>query len=626
MSAAGGPESLAEGDADRCPPAGPAAESDLPGAGSGAAKPASPRWTPFRQHLAAVVLLAGLTAVAYGNARPDAVVHDDRFFFPYNRSLGWDDVLRSFQQDTWADSGVASGVYRPLLLASIALDHALYGSQPAGYHTTNVVLHGAATVLLYLLLHALLAAGGRDERTVRERAAVVAAACAAAAVFCVHPIHTEAVNSIFNRSELLATLCVVSALWVLLRWSRSRPLAAWGAVSAIYLAGLLCRESAATLPLLAVLVLWLCGPAGTRRERLRGLAPVLMLAVPLLLYLLLRANALGGAPSAAAGAAAGAWGDRLAQTATMMLESLRMLVWPHPLRATYQDFVPSNVALAVAVHLALAGAFIWGLRRRRPAVAAGLGFFYLALLPSTRLFTDPSISVAVAERYVYLPSVGLALPLAVGFLALARRTYWDAAAAVGLVACVALVPATRDRNADWHGDVALSEAEWANAPGADALRLLTSALTEAGRSERAAALCDERLDAYSGHAKLANHCGTAYATVGREADAERAYRKALAAGGIDAVAHANLGRLHLRTGRWGDAQLALRQAVQAENDPARRRFRQGQLLLWLYPGDPERLAEAQAELEAALRMQPGSRPYREWLRRAREARGLPADP
>jgi hypothetical protein len=203
------------------------------------------------------------------------------------------------------------------------------------------------------------------------------AAWLAAAVFAVHPIHTDAVNSIFNRSEILSAIGTVGALWLLWARRERRPILAYGVAAAIYFAALLCKESAATAPLLlAAMIVTIRTDLGWR-ARLKSLAPIAILLVPLGLYLVLRLRALGSLTDvpvieAETGGGPLSFSDRPAVTAASVRDSLRMLVWPFPFRATYKDYAATDLALAVLVHVASAALLAFSLWKGRLRAAAPL--------------------------------------------------------------------------------------------------------------------------------------------------------------------------------------------------------------------------------------------------------------
>ncbi len=541
----------------------------------------------------APIVVGVVTLFAYANAAPDAAVHDDRFFVQQWDS---DDMGRYFERDVWGHTGVSSGLYRPLLLVSLTADSALYGDSPKGYHWTNTALHILATLLLYGLLRALLlGAWPAAEATL---AAALAALC-----FGVHPIHTEAVCSIFNRSEIAGTIGVLSAAWIVWRFEDSRRVMSWVAAGAVYLAALLFRESAVSLPVWAVLVLLL--KPGTVRERIRRVAPAAALLVPLGIYLWMRHAALEPPPPSG-----GNWWERLSVTAVILREGLRMLVWPSPLRISYGPEVLTSPDLAfIVVILLIAGAVV--ARRHAPLVALGAGLFLLSLLPSTRLIADSQDYSVLAERYLYLPSAAAAIALAAGLAALAARVGRAGAAAAAIVLCLPLLSMTRERNLDWHSDRALFEAEVRVAPEAEALRLLTAAYAEEDDHAAIVRVCDEHLARHPDSPKLNLHCGIGYAGLGRVDEAERAYLRCAASDDYAVPnAHTNLAMLYLRQGRRAEARTAFGLAVDAELNPARKHFRRARMLAFT---DSNRLAEVRTELLKALELQPDFAPAKLWL-------------
>ena len=173
---------------------------------------------------------------------------------------------------------VALGYYRPLITLLYRADRALWGTNPAGYHLTNLLWHLLATLLVYLVALQTL------EKPL--------AAWAAALLFSVLPAHTEAIGWIQGRVDLVSTVLALLTLFALVR-ARHVPKdagGAWAYISgAAFLGALMAKESAAALPLA-----WLIWEAATPRnvgwrERLKTLSgQVAPLVVAGVLYWLLR--------------------------------------------------------------------------------------------------------------------------------------------------------------------------------------------------------------------------------------------------------------------------------------------------------------------------------------------------
>jgi len=545
--------------------------------------------------------------LVYSNATPPVAIHDDAFFVPARHTLSSSSIAKMFTEDMWASTGSPAGVYRPLVMLSFAANGAMFGRDPVGYHATNVALHALASLAVFFLLLALVGAGQ----------AWIAAL--AGMIFAVHPVHTEVVNSVFNRSELLSTTLVALALAVLARWHEKRTVLAWSLVAVLYFLALLCRESAVSLPALAMLMLWFLHADEPASARVRRVLPAVFLAIPLAEYFVLRGFALASTVQSSApvlGVDAGQdLSSRFLYSVAALREYARMMVWPYPLRVSYENFTGDRIVSAALVHSVLIAAAI-ALRRRAALVSFAIVFFYVALLPSTRLFTSSGATLAiggfvllkpqaglvlVAERVAYLPSVAMAIACAVGLGALARRLGAGSAAAIALAAIAVASVVTFDRNRDWASAPELFAAEVESFPdNGDGWRLYVSALSNSGRFDEAAAACDAQLEKPARSAQLFNNCGVVYDRLQRDDASIRAYSRAIEQG-LVTVGHANRGRVYARMGRMAEAEAEFVAAAESENDPARRHYRNGLRLARFHP---DRKADARREFEAALALQP----------------------
>jgi protein O-mannosyl-transferase len=511
--------------------------------------------TSAQRGLGALAVVA-LTVLAYANAAPPVFIYDDEVMVQGNPRLALGRVPEMFREPYRAGLGGNQRLYRPLATASLAVDRSLWGTNARGFHWTSIALHAAATALLFGLLLAL--------------GAGLTGAGAAALVFGLHPVHTEAVDSVANRSEVLATMGVVAGLWWLWHWlPRGRWIAVAGAGVCYFLA-LLCRESAVTFPALA-LVLLLLMPRQGGTPRAREVAGLCALVLPLAAYLALRQWALGetaGGVLRSVGEqgilGASAPVHRLSLVAATLRDYWRLLLWPHPLQASYEGYTLRAVPLALVVHAAALGAVIWA-RRRHPSLAAGIVFFYVALLPSTRLFGDPAV---LAERFLYLPSVGMAIPLAFGFQALHRQ--WGTAPALATLAMAAavLAPLTLQRNRDWHSREALWEAEVRVSPHDwKALLNLSQVHLDAGRPQEAIALCERGHGLAPREAAFHTNRGIALLGLGRVAEAESALLRAAELRPGGAPEQLDLAFLYALTGRDALAAEARARAQAAARRP-----------------------------------------------------------
>src|SRR5262245_15599163 len=482
--------------------------------------------TPAR----AAVLLGTITALAFANAAHDVLVVDDASFPPRPETVSIASLFQLFREDAWASARLTTNVYRPLALTILQLESLVGGTNLRSYHLTIIAAHVAATLMVFALLRELLAQW--TPVTTDSAPQSLLPAWIAALAFGVHPIHTEAVNSVFNGSEVFATLGVLVSLWLIATRHHRPPWATWAAVCASYFAALLCKESAVTLPALALLVLLPAKP-GRDQAWWQRFLPLGWLLAPLTAVAILRWVALGSGDVSATRSAAQmgptGWFDRLALLVTSFREFGRMIVWPHPLRASYDDYAANGILSAMLVlGLVVAIAiFAW---RRAPAVSVGIAFFYVALLPLLPPLLMPHLIFVsfVAERYLYLPSVGAALAFA-GMLRLLPENRYMFLWMASLAMCLLLMIVTVRRNAEWGSEVALWEAEVAAAPqNSGAWKWLTAAYMNARRLPDAAAACDRELPQHPSGTGLRLNCGQVYLAQGRQSDAEALYLRAVA--------------------------------------------------------------------------------------------------
>jgi hypothetical protein len=575
-------------------------------------------WKPagrlaYMQHLRSLLPLLLLTVVtfaAYWNAWPDALVLDDKMFAGQERFADLSRLPEFFRETVWANTGYNDKLYRPLLFVSFAFDATLFADRAAVWHLFNVLLHVLATLLVYLLLLRLL----RLSEPQGESPVLIA--MLAAVVFGVHPIHAEVVNSIFNRSTLFVAIGSTAGLWWLLRHMDSRPVLAWTGIWLAYWFVLFSRETGIVLPALAVALVWIYSSGGWRQKTRRCL-PALLMAVPLLVYLVLRARAIAPPMPMEGGEAGDPLGltdllasgglldwSSLMRIAGVWLDALRLAMWPRPLLLHHPSPDSMLQITGLFVHLGLVVAAFYLYRRERPGLITGLAIFYIALLPSSRLFGSGGMP-HLAERYLYEPSVGLAVILAFGLSYLQRRGDRLLAAAPIVLAVGLLTSLTWARNADWSDDIALLEHDYLYVIlKPKSLEGLTAGHVVKGNYIRAVEVCRENEQSLSKSGYLSLNCGTAYTLSGDLHRAEQAYLGATKDKASRARAFSNLTYMYIVQGRPDKVSVQLERAIESEKNPATRAYLRGLLLIRLYPGDRTRLLEAQTYFEEGLRLQP----------------------
>jgi len=569
----------------------------------------------FRTHILPLIILIFVALLAYANAWPDTLIWDDKVFALGDRLLGVSltDIRHYFTDDVWAAVGASSGLYRPLLLVSVALDIHLFGDWVAGFHLVNIFLHVLVTLVVYGFIRYLLLVFGGE----LPRSSYVA--LLAALVFAVHPVHTEVVNSIFNRSEMLVSLGVAGGLWWFLPTVQNHPGRAWSLLGVVYLLVMLCRETGIVLPAIAVIFLWTT-TAGNWRLRLRKCLPVFWLLIPLAIYLGMRANALDtplnfeematrmptGSDQGHGLPVLGLFFNPAAvlPAITVWFDSIKLMLWPNPL-LTFHSQIETNQWLALAAQLALLGFAFLRLVQKKPGLFLGLAFFYLSILPSSRIIGELDTPVHLAERYLYMPSVGMSIALAFGLGWLVQKAGHKTAVVPILIALMLLTPLTWARNAQWTSNIRLAQADYnKSGQSGEILQTLVKSLLLAGDSTRAAALCDQHTDDFEDEWYLAENCAQVYASLKHFEKAEQAYMSAVLNEGNESSPHYGLAVLYLRMNRRGDAAGQFEQAIATEKQAFMKEYLAAEMMLRLYPSDLARWLEAKTHLEKAIQLQP----------------------
>ncbi len=526
------------------------------------------------------------------------------------------DLGRIFTSNLWGERETAppapgagqnaaelKGLYRPVTVLSFALERALWGSNPRGYHAVNVALHALVSWLVFRIALAVLASP--------------LAAFAAAGLFAVHPVHTEAVTSVVGLAELLAAIFFLLALLLgFSRWmgrARGQGRAALGVVS-LFFVGLCSKEIVVTLPGILVACAALVRPMapGRRREADQGghgerggrrkpgaspqVAPegsaaarpwlgkrvqggwagwaVLLagLALALWAFLLLRGGALKPTKLMWVGFHGVTAEQRLLTASRVLMEYLGLLVWPGTLSAEYalpqvpiaRSALEPPVLASLVLWPALAAAAILS-RRRSRAIALGLVWFFLTILPVANVVL--TIGVAKAERLLYLPSVGFCLVVG-AFVMMARdrvRGAWPVLLAL-LPVLAAFSVRTWVRNQDWRDNFTLALATLRTSPTSPIFnRILGVEYRRRGEYARAQPYLETALrEARPEYSGDSYNLGNNLLSLGNYDEAERMFRRALELRPDWSDAMNNLGQVQMLTGRNAEAVRTLTRILELD--------------------------------------------------------------
>jgi protein O-mannosyl-transferase len=518
------------------------------------------------------LLVLFVAVAAYVNALGNGFAYDDIRIVvrnPVVTGARWGEALLG---QYWQGARPGAGLYRPVTISSfVAQWHAWHGS-PLGFHAVNLVLHAVVCLLVLALLR----------RFLPRTPSVVGAL-----LFAIHPVHVEAVANVVGEAELVSAAAFLLACLLYLDgacWGPAGRAARIAGLVVLYLVGLGAKESAVTLPGALVLLELFRGrvrgaqstradgaagggavaPPESLRVRLRRELPVLVsLAAVLGAYLVVRASVLGTVTGAVpAPALRGLTStERVLTALTVWPQYVRLMVFPADLSA---DYTPAVLMVAHAVNVeVVVGAVIlltlvalaWTLRRSTPTVSLGLAWFLLTILPVSDLFF--SAGILLAERTLYLPSVGYAL--VVGALAAkmprivgvrARRAVAVLAVAAGL----ALFLRTVVRNPSWMSSYTVMNTLAMQHPeSATALWNRAAGLDRVGDTEDAARAYGAALTLAPNHYGLHVEVGAFYGRLREYAKADSTLERAIRISPEEAPAYRFLANELLRQRRGRDA-------------------------------------------------------------------------
>jgi tetratricopeptide (TPR) repeat protein len=525
------------------------------------------------------VLLFAATFAVYAPVRSfDFVNYDDPVYVrdnPHVRagltpgSIGW--AFTSGEAANWF----------PVTRLSHLLDAQLFGMRAGGPHLVNVLLHALAALCLFLFL--------RRATGVRWPPAVVAL------LFALHPLHVESVAWVSERKDVLCAFFWFLALWAYVRYAARPTRGRYLAVLLPFCLGLMAKPMIVTLPLVLLLLdFWPLRRWPRFAEKLPFVA--LSAAAAIATYLVQRES------GAVRTLAVFPFGLRFENTLVSYAVYLAKVIWPSRLAVFYPfpPAIPLWQPVVAATILAGISLLVWRARAAYPYLLAGWLWYLVTLAPVIGLVQVGA--QARADRYLYVPFVGIAIMLAWGGADWLRRVP-RAAAAIAVCAILPCAAVAEAQLQFWKNSESLFEHAIAvTGDNYIAQHNLGAALAEVpGRSSEAMAHYREALriqpDSAAGHLDLAN----ILANAGRLPEAVSEYQAAERIEPDSATLHTNFGNaLAKLPGRLPDAIAEYRAALRDRTGEAAAHNNLGAALAQV----PGRLPEAIEEFRAALRSQP----------------------
>jgi len=529
----------------------------------------SNRAAPFNATSFLPFLLSVVALVAYANTFDTPFVFDSKAAIlenPHVKTL-W--PITEAMKAPWL--GPLAG--RPVAALTFALNYAISGYSTWSYHATNLIIHLLAALTLYAIIRLTLSGPRLSARFEKHATAL---AFTIAAIWLVHPLQTESVTYVVQRSESLMALFYLLTLYCAIRAMHSaEPAARWYILSTASCAlGMATKEVMATAPLL-VLLYDRTFVASSFRSALRRRWP-LYLALAATWAVLIALMLPGPRASSTGFAMQNLTAVTYAKSQFgVITHYLKLAFWPRNLCLDYSWQVPESwnqILGPMLLIVSLLGLTFYGFVRNRAWAYAGVWFFVI-LAPTSTLV--PIADLAFEHR-MYLPLAGLTtLVVLAVYRLLEKFERFDAATAAPVISIIiiALTLATLDRNRDYQTEQAIWQAAVDVRPDNRRARYnLAQVLNKKAQYDRALTHLKHALELKPNDPDALTAIADNLKALGKFTQAVDYYQKAINADPNAAVAHTNLGNLYFNRNLIPEAVRYHTKAVELDPDDSDKHF------------------------------------------------------
>ena len=547
----------------------------------------------FPVWLIAVVLALVTIALYWPAMNCDFINLDDPVYVTANShvqgGLTWEGVK-------WAFGSMQQGtLWAPLLWLSHMLACQLFGLNPWGHHLVNVLLHAANTALVFLVFQRTTGATWRSLML--------------AALFGWHPLRVESVAWVTERKDVLSTLFWMLTLLAYAKYVEagqiqdSKSKAWYGAALMVFVCGLMSKAMLVTMPFVLLLLdYWPLErfKPGSLWRLVREKIPFFALAAA--------ASVMTFVVQKQAGAVMTAeylpLGARVGNALISYCQYLKKMFWPVDLAVYYQHpgHWPLEQVVAAGVFLCGVSLILFFKRNQHPFLLVGWLWFVGTLVPVIGLVQVGG--QAMADRYTYIPSLGILIIAIWGAYELTRGWRYQApgllvGGSVAIVLCLAL---TRQQLGYWRDSETLFQHTLeVTQNNYFARKALGDAFDDKGQTGEAILQYQEAIRLNQGFGPAHINLGNALLKQGRIREAVGQFQEAIRLKPDDALAHNNLGNALDKNGQAGEAVGQFQEAIRLKPDYAEAHFNLGLVL-----GREGQNDGAISQYQEAIRLDPGN--------------------
>lgn len=496
---------------------------------------------------------------------------------------GIGEIMKSSYRDGYyKDDG---GLYRPLSRVLFALEWKASDGKPGLFHLTHVLLYALSCSLVFLTLY----------RFMKPNYLVP---LVASLLYTFHPLHTEVAANIKSADEVLSLIFLMLSLLCLKEYLDKNRLYMVGVMAVCFFLAMLSKESSITYVAVVPLVIYFFSNAKLPKY---AVATGVMAAVAII-YIGIHISVVGKMSLANVPVvdnslnATEEWLPKRMTAIYILGLYIKLLIFPHPLSCDYSYNTiplvtsPGNIGflLSLLLHTGLLVLAIWWLRRKS-IISFAILFYMITLSVGSNIFTI--IGTNMAERLVFIPSLGFALIVAALLVKLVKKPEapfegWQPMFKKGasMFAILAVILAvygfkTMDRNKDWKNVSTLFNADVKTVPNSAHMLMyhagmITNAdsLAAKNKIERDATLSlavnemKRALEIYEPFPDVHNILAKCYKELGNFDEAEKHFKRAIELAGTNSTFHNNLGTVYFSKGQYQLAEQEFLAAVK-ENEP-----------------------------------------------------------
>ncbi len=552
----------------------------------------------FKKGMVAAVILTALVLIVYSQCGDfELVTYDDTSYVTDNER-----VMEGISAENvvWAFSSFQLSNYHPLTVVSHMLDTSLFGDSAGARHLVNVFLHLVNVLLLFFFL--IKATAGLEEGGLFPSFFV-------AALFAVHPVHVESVAWVSERKDVLCTLFWLLGMISWLDWVKSKNMSSYALTFFFTGLGILAKPMVVTLP--AALLLLDFWPLGRIDLKKNPVAKFIKLAIEKLPLVLL--SVLSSVLTFMAQKGDGAMQSsesfpfalRAANALTSWVSYLRELVFPVDLAVFYP--YPQDIAIwkpiSAAVFIIAISALCVRYIKKSPFVAVGWFWYLGTLVPVIGLIQVGDQSMA--DRYAYIPFVGLYIAICFGVAHLVKvwRIPAKVAVGVGAIVVMVLLAGAYTQAGYWEDSGSLYERALSVTENNHHMHYNYGNLLDRKKdSAKAAKHFKAAIKADPSHYKAMTNLANIYSKRGEQVSAMNLYRQALVVNPNYASAYANRGVANHKQGKLDEALRDYKKALELDPHLVDSMVNMG--ILYAMRGN---YSDARATLRKALEIDPGNK-------------------